>query len=171
LLILIYFPGRFHRNMTRPFFHKERLSDFDIFDRHADDAISQLKARLKEGFPVDVQVPTFRSHHNIHSLSLVHRTWLPASHSTPQPNSFSARMSAPSQQASLTLPHPPPPKGLLPSTTPRILSRKPLEKAKVLSLFARAWACTGLSPSFGRTLQERTELSWTNLLIPSWTKL
>ena len=42
--------------MTRPFFHKERLSHFEIFDRNADDAIHQLKERLKEGHPVDVQV-------------------------------------------------------------------------------------------------------------------
>jgi hypothetical protein len=41
--------------MTRPFFTKDRISHFDIFDRHAQDAISQLKARLTEGFPVDIQ--------------------------------------------------------------------------------------------------------------------
>jgi len=42
--------------MTRPFFSRERISHFDIFERHADDAIRQLKARLKEGHPVDAQV-------------------------------------------------------------------------------------------------------------------
>jgi hypothetical protein len=47
---------RFHRSMTRPFFSKDRISHFDIFERHADDAIAQLKARLHEGYPVDVQV-------------------------------------------------------------------------------------------------------------------
>lgn len=41
--------------MTRPFFTKDRISHFDIFDRHAQDAIAQLKARLAEGFPVDIQ--------------------------------------------------------------------------------------------------------------------
>ncbi|KAF8350986.1 cytochrome P450 [Amanita rubescens] len=46
---------KFHRAMTRPFFTKDRISHFDIFDRHAQDAISQLKARLTEGFPVDIQ--------------------------------------------------------------------------------------------------------------------
>ncbi|KAJ7807642.1 hypothetical protein B0H13DRAFT_1456786, partial [Mycena leptocephala] len=25
----------FHRKMTRPFFHHERVSDFDTFDHHA----------------------------------------------------------------------------------------------------------------------------------------
>ncbi|PFH46829.1 hypothetical protein AMATHDRAFT_68991 [Amanita thiersii Skay4041] len=46
---------KFHRAMTRPFFTKERISHFDIFDRHAKDAISQLKHRLSEGYPVDLQ--------------------------------------------------------------------------------------------------------------------
>jgi hypothetical protein len=41
--------------MTRPFFSKERISHFDIFDRHSEDAIGQMKDRLKEGFPVDFQ--------------------------------------------------------------------------------------------------------------------
>jgi hypothetical protein len=42
--------------MTRPFFSRERISHFDIFDRHAEEAISQMRERLKEGFPVDFQV-------------------------------------------------------------------------------------------------------------------
>jgi hypothetical protein len=42
--------------MTRPFFNKERISDFEIFNHHAEDAIRQLKARLREGYPVDFQV-------------------------------------------------------------------------------------------------------------------
>ncbi|KAG5719961.1 Cytochrome P450 52A3 [Termitomyces sp. T112] len=46
---------RFHRAMTRPFFSKDRITHFDIFERHAQDAIQQLKSRLKEGFPVDIQ--------------------------------------------------------------------------------------------------------------------
>ncbi|KAG6830203.1 hypothetical protein H0H92_001790 [Tricholoma furcatifolium] len=46
---------KFHRAMTRPFFSKDRITHFDIFERHAQDAIQQLKARLKEGYPVDIQ--------------------------------------------------------------------------------------------------------------------
>ncbi|KAK2462353.1 hypothetical protein APHAL10511_005659 [Amanita phalloides] len=46
---------KFHRAMTRPFFTKDRVSHFDIFDRHAQEAISHLKARLAQGFPVDIQ--------------------------------------------------------------------------------------------------------------------
>ncbi|KAI4524726.1 cytochrome P450 [Schizophyllum commune Loenen D] len=47
--------GVFHRSMTRPFFTRDRIGDFDNFDRHASDAIAQLRARLREGLPVDFQ--------------------------------------------------------------------------------------------------------------------
>jgi len=47
--------GRFHRSLTRPFFNKDRISDFDVFDRHADQVIAKLKARFKEDIAVDVQ--------------------------------------------------------------------------------------------------------------------
>ncbi|KAJ7607751.1 cytochrome P450 [Roridomyces roridus] len=46
---------KFHRQMTRPFFHRERISDFDLFDIHAENAIGQLKKRLRQGYPVDFQ--------------------------------------------------------------------------------------------------------------------
>ncbi|EGO04179.1 hypothetical protein SERLA73DRAFT_173607 [Serpula lacrymans var. lacrymans S7.3] len=46
---------KFHRTMTRPFFSRDRISHFDIFEKHAEDAISQFKQRLREGYPVDFQ--------------------------------------------------------------------------------------------------------------------
>ncbi|KAI3618141.1 alcohol dehydrogenase [Moniliophthora roreri] len=46
---------KFHRSITRPFFSKDRISHFDIFDRHADVAIAQMKKRFGEGYPVDFQ--------------------------------------------------------------------------------------------------------------------
>ncbi|KDQ28725.1 hypothetical protein PLEOSDRAFT_27377 [Pleurotus ostreatus PC15] len=46
---------KFHRSMTRPFFSKDRISHFDVFDRHADDALNQSKARLADGYPIDFQ--------------------------------------------------------------------------------------------------------------------
>ncbi|KAG0698023.1 cytochrome P450 monooxygenase pc-3 [Suillus ampliporus] len=46
---------KFHRSMTRPFFSKDRVSDFDTFEKHADDAIGRIKIRLREGYPVDFQ--------------------------------------------------------------------------------------------------------------------
>jgi hypothetical protein len=52
--------GRFHRSITRPFFSKDRISDFDIFDRHADQVIAKLKDRFKGGIAVDIQDLLFR---------------------------------------------------------------------------------------------------------------
>ncbi|EIW81954.1 cytochrome P450 [Coniophora puteana RWD-64-598 SS2] len=49
------FPARFHRSMTRPFFSKDRISHFDVFDKHAEDGLSQTRTRLREGHPVDFQ--------------------------------------------------------------------------------------------------------------------
>ncbi|KAJ7261062.1 cytochrome P450 [Mycena rebaudengoi] len=46
---------KFHRTMTRPFFHRQRISDFDLFDQHAENAIGQFKARLRAGYPADFQ--------------------------------------------------------------------------------------------------------------------
>jgi cytochrome P450 len=46
---------KFHRSMTRPFFNRDRISDFEIFEKHADDAIWQLRTRLRQGYPVDFQ--------------------------------------------------------------------------------------------------------------------
>ncbi|KAK0439708.1 cytochrome P450 [Desarmillaria tabescens] len=46
---------KFHRTMTRPLFNKDRISDFDNFERHASSTLSQIKSRLREGYPVDFQ--------------------------------------------------------------------------------------------------------------------
>jgi cytochrome P450 len=46
---------KFHRGITRPYFHRDRISDFALFAKHGDNAISQIKARMHEGFPVDFQ--------------------------------------------------------------------------------------------------------------------
>lgn len=42
--------------MTRPFFTRDRISDFDIFEDHADRALNLAKERLAEGQAVDIQV-------------------------------------------------------------------------------------------------------------------
>ena len=52
---LINVSPRFHRSMTRPFFSKDRISDFELFDRHADKVIVKMKERFKEGIAVNVQ--------------------------------------------------------------------------------------------------------------------
>ncbi|KAF8893047.1 cytochrome P450 [Infundibulicybe gibba] len=46
---------KFHRSMTRPFFRKDRVTDFDNFERHADSALLQAKTRLAEGYAIDFQ--------------------------------------------------------------------------------------------------------------------
>lgn len=48
--------NRFHRAMTRPFFTKERISDFEIYDRNWDLSLKLAKARLAQGYSIDIQV-------------------------------------------------------------------------------------------------------------------
>ena len=42
--------------MTRPFFTRERISDFDIYDKNCANALKLAKTRLAEGYPVEFQV-------------------------------------------------------------------------------------------------------------------
>ncbi|TFK72869.1 cytochrome P450 monooxygenase pc-2 [Pluteus cervinus] len=46
---------KFHRGLTRPFFARNRITDFDIFEKHADKAVSVTRTRLREGQPIDFQ--------------------------------------------------------------------------------------------------------------------
>ncbi|GBE84577.1 cytochrome P450 monooxygenase pc-3 [Sparassis latifolia] len=46
---------KFHRSMTRPFFSKDRISHFELFDRHTEEAIMKMKERLHEGRGIDFQ--------------------------------------------------------------------------------------------------------------------
>ncbi|KAL7282251.1 hypothetical protein ACG7TL_003720 [Trametes sanguinea] len=46
---------KFHRAMTRPYFSRDRISHFELFDRHADSAIVKMKERFRLGHAVDVQ--------------------------------------------------------------------------------------------------------------------
>ncbi|KAG1809092.1 cytochrome P450 [Suillus subaureus] len=46
---------KLHRTMTRPFFTHDRISHFEIFDRHADHAIVLAKERFRAGLTVDFQ--------------------------------------------------------------------------------------------------------------------
>ncbi len=41
--------------MARPFFSKDRISDFEIFARHTDETIVKLADRLSKGYPVEFQ--------------------------------------------------------------------------------------------------------------------
>ncbi|KAF8523078.1 cytochrome P450, partial [Hysterangium stoloniferum] len=47
---------KFHRAMTRPFFARDRVTDFELFNNHAEIVIAKLSARFAEGEAVDFQV-------------------------------------------------------------------------------------------------------------------
>ena len=42
--------------MARPAFARDRISEYEIFDRHAATAISQLRQRLRQGYAVNFEV-------------------------------------------------------------------------------------------------------------------
>lgn len=44
--------------MARPFFNIDRISHFDIFDRHAETAVTLMKERFSAGLAIDFQVRT-----------------------------------------------------------------------------------------------------------------
>ncbi|KAF9530968.1 cytochrome P450 [Crepidotus variabilis] len=45
----------FHRAMTRPFFTRERISDFEIYGRNCDISLTLAKDRLRQGEPIEFQ--------------------------------------------------------------------------------------------------------------------
>lgn len=46
---------KFHRTMTRPFFTRERITDFEIFQKHADAAIAKIRGRVQSGIPFNFE--------------------------------------------------------------------------------------------------------------------
>ncbi|KAF7301055.1 Glycosyltransferase family 39 protein [Mycena indigotica] len=46
---------KFHRSMTRPYFSRDRITDFDTFDKYSNDVLNLAVNRLREGYPVDIQ--------------------------------------------------------------------------------------------------------------------
>ncbi|KAI9463428.1 cytochrome P450 [Boletus coccyginus] len=46
---------KLHRAMARPFFNIDRISHFDIFDRHAETTITLMRERFRAGLAVDFQ--------------------------------------------------------------------------------------------------------------------
>ncbi|EJD40226.1 cytochrome P450 monooxygenase pc-2 [Auricularia subglabra TFB-10046 SS5] len=46
---------KFHRSMSRPFFNRDRISDFDIFSRHSSTAFRKMTDRIRTGVAVDFQ--------------------------------------------------------------------------------------------------------------------
>lgn len=46
---------KFHRGMSRPFFSRERIGHFDIFDSHAEHVLDVIETRMKENYAIDWQ--------------------------------------------------------------------------------------------------------------------
>ncbi|KAF8317440.1 cytochrome P450 monooxygenase pc-3 [Clavulina sp. PMI_390] len=46
---------KFHRNLARPFFTRDRISDFNIFEKHTDAVIEIMKSSFSSGTPLDIQ--------------------------------------------------------------------------------------------------------------------
>ncbi|KAI0344275.1 cytochrom P450 [Trametopsis cervina] len=46
---------KFHRGISRPYFSKDRIAHFEVFDRHASAAIDLIKGRMQEGHAIDFQ--------------------------------------------------------------------------------------------------------------------
>ena len=46
---------KFHRNMTRPFFVRERVTDFDLFDRYTQKLIGRIAEHADQGVAMDLQ--------------------------------------------------------------------------------------------------------------------
>ncbi|CEL62808.1 Cytochrome P450 52A1 OS=Candida tropicalis GN=CYP52A1 PE=1 SV=3 [Rhizoctonia solani AG-1 IB] len=46
---------KFHRNMTRPFFVRERISEFELFDNYTQKLLARVGEHVDTGAPVDVQ--------------------------------------------------------------------------------------------------------------------
>ncbi|KAF8307691.1 cytochrome P450 [Clavulina sp. PMI_390] len=46
---------KFHRTLTRPFFTRDRISDFEIFDKHANEIIDIMRESFRSDTPLDIQ--------------------------------------------------------------------------------------------------------------------
>ncbi|PCH42809.1 cytochrome P450 monooxygenase pc-3 [Wolfiporia cocos MD-104 SS10] len=46
---------KWHRSMTRPFFSRDRISHFELFDRHAVAAMEKMSDRFRAGYAIDFQ--------------------------------------------------------------------------------------------------------------------
>lgn len=147
--------------MTRPFFTRERISDFDIYRRNCDTSLAEATSRLSEGYPIDFQVGISLQKFS-YSLHLWLRILLQGSHLTLQRNFYSVPLLAVFLQA-YHIHH-----GTCRKThrrsiiTPRTLS-------SLLSLKAWPWLPTvqvevvnGHSPNLCKIKLLRFAKSWTN---------
>lgn len=61
-----------HRSITRPFFAKDRIKDFQLLDKYAMKAIGQMKQRFTEGYALNFEVGCVRDYP---SKDLTEQTW------------------------------------------------------------------------------------------------
>lgn len=47
---------KMHRSMTRPFFTRDRITDFNIFDHHSEALIKKIREESDAGVAFDFQV-------------------------------------------------------------------------------------------------------------------
>jgi hypothetical protein len=79
---------RFHRSMTRPYFSRDRITHFDIFDRHSEHALNKLAERVRDGVAVDIQVGPVCRWCACSIEHFLNRTFSDDLHSTPPQLSF-----------------------------------------------------------------------------------
>ncbi|TFK68747.1 cytochrome P450 [Pluteus cervinus] len=46
---------KFHRSMTRPFFNRDRVTHFHLFDRYAEKVLKKIRERMEAGMAIDFQ--------------------------------------------------------------------------------------------------------------------
>lgn len=51
-----------HRSITRPFFARDRVRDFETFDKHTMKAIKKMKERFNEGYALNFEVGRTRDY-------------------------------------------------------------------------------------------------------------
>jgi hypothetical protein len=67
---------KFHRTTARPFFNKDRIVDFENFERHVQLALDSAQSRIDEGIALDMQVKIFLL---VHTPYLLHQYLFPGS--------------------------------------------------------------------------------------------
>ncbi|KAG6914347.1 hypothetical protein DXG01_000911 [Tephrocybe rancida] len=92
---------KFHRSMTRPFFTRDRISDFHLFDCHVSTVFTLIKERMRNGHAIDFQdlmsrftldsTSEFLFSHCVHSLTTGipyphNASYVPSKAATPQSN-------------------------------------------------------------------------------------
>ncbi|KAF8499905.1 cytochrome P450 [Hysterangium stoloniferum] len=96
--------GEMWKGMTRPFFSRDRITDFELFSRHGDLAIAKMKERLGEGDAIDFQDVMSRHVTNLRHIteslfgSCVHSLSAPLPYAHDSPKRQEAAVTHPSER-------------------------------------------------------------------------